>query len=129
VTLGASAQETRHKPVSIVHRFVVETEQSQAVLQARIKNRGDVTERLLRASIPLAAKVSMIDAAGKNLKELTIPGGGELTLKSDGARILLTGLAKPLSAYDSFDLTLVFQKAGAVTVEVVVEEKTSDERE
>ena len=39
---------------------------------------------------------------------------------------MLSGLRKPLRPYDSFDLTLVFEKAGAVRVEVMVEENTDN---
>jgi copper(I)-binding protein len=57
---------------------------------------------------------------------LSIPGRGELMLRSDGPHIVLSGLKKPLRAYDSFALTLVFENAGTVNVQVSVEEQTSD---
>ena len=122
-SITVSAHETRLKTLNIVHPFVFETEQSEAALHVRIKNTGNAAERLLRASTPLATKVSIVDDAGQGAGGLVIPGRGELSLKSASPRIVLSGLTKPLRAYDSFKLTLVFEKAGAIKVEVVVEEK------
>jgi len=50
--------------------------------------------------------------------------GSELILKRYGPHILLTGVKKPLGAYDSFLMTLTFERAGKVEVEVMVEEKS-----
>ena len=121
-SITVSAHETRLKTLNIVHPFVFETEQSEAALHVRIKNTGNAAERLLRAST-LATKVSIVDDAGQGAGGLVIPGRGELSLKSASPRIVLSGLAKPLRAYDSFNLTLVFEKTGPVKVEVTVEEK------
>jgi copper(I)-binding protein len=123
-TLTVSAHEIRLRTLSIVHPFVLETEKSEATLHVRIKNTGHTSERLLGASTPLAAKVSIVDDARKGAGSLVIPGRGELSLKSESPRIVLSGLAKPLRAYDSFSLTLIFEKAGPVKVEVIVEEKS-----
>ena len=56
---------------------------------------------------------------------MVIPGREELTLQPGGVHIVLRGLKKALRPYDRFDLTLVFEKVGAVQAEVLVEEKTS----
>jgi copper(I)-binding protein len=54
--------------------------------------------------------------------KLTILRHGQLTLGAAGPGVVLSGLKRPLRAYDGFTLTLVFEKAGPVDVEVVVEE-------
>ena len=43
-------------------------------------------------------------------------------LKRGGPHILLSGMKKQLGAYDAFVMTLVFERAGKVEVEVQVEE-------
>ena len=48
--------------------------------------------------------------------------GKSLQLTPAGSRLLLLGVKKPLAAYDSFKMTLIFEKAGIVEVEVMVEE-------
>ena len=45
-----------------------------------------------------------------------------MDLVRNGPHLLLSGLKKRLDAYDSFKLTLVFEKAGSMVVEVAVEE-------
>jgi copper(I)-binding protein len=40
---------------------------------------------------------------------------------------VLTGLKKRLNAYDTFRLTLVFEKAGRVPIDVMVEEMPEEE--
>jgi copper(I)-binding protein len=123
-TGAATAHEIKHKNIKIVHPWVFETEGTQAALRATLKNSGKAAERLLRGSTAVASKVSIVDVKGKELPDVTIPPRGELALKSEGMRIVLSGLKKPLRAYDNFDVVLVFEKAGPVTVEVLVEEAT-----
>jgi copper(I)-binding protein len=52
---------------------------------------------------------------------LEVPANGKLTLAPGGLHIMLMGLKKPLAAGSSFPLTLQFEKAGEVKVEVQVE--------
>jgi periplasmic copper chaperone A len=58
---------------------------------------------------------------------LSVPAGGELALSADGPHLLLGGVKKRLSAYDSFKITLVFEKAGRMEIEVMVEEADTKE--
>ena len=58
---------------------------------------------------------------------LRVPAGGELVLSANGPRLLLSGFKKRLNAYDSFKITLVFEKAGRMEVEVMVEEADTKE--
>jgi copper(I)-binding protein len=126
IASGVTAHEIKHDAITIVHPWVLETKTSTADLHVKIKNGGKGDERLLRVSTRLAAVASLVDGNGKGVSDLLIPSRGELTLQPGGAHIALSGLKKPLYPYDNFDLTLVFEKAGAVHVDVMVEEKTSD---
>ena len=58
---------------------------------------------------------------------MSVPARGELVLSADGPHLLLGGFKKRLSAYDTFKLTLVFEKAGRIEVEVMVEEAETKE--
>jgi copper(I)-binding protein len=122
---GTVAHETRYKAIIVIHPWVLETEQAQADLHVRIKNTGKAAEKLLRASTPLAASVALVDATGRHVNDLAIPALGEVNLQSGGGHIVLSGLKKPLRPYENFALTLVFENAGSMRVEVSVEEKTS----
>jgi copper(I)-binding protein len=119
---GASAHEHTHKDIKIVHPWVPETEGVQVALRVTLRNSGQKAERLLRASTPIATDVTIVGTSGKDKSAISIPARGELVLKSDGPQILLSGLKKPLRAYDDFDVTFVFERAGPVKVDVIVEE-------
>ena len=94
----------------------------------KIENTGDAPDRLLKASTPMAARaevhtviregdvmrmreVAAIDLAPKSTTEL----------KPGSYHIMLMELAGPLKAGDRFPMTLVFEKAGSITVEILVE--------
>ncbi len=49
-----------------------------------------------------------------------VPAGGTVAFAPGGYHVMLTGLTKPLSAGDTFELTLTFQKAGPVVLSVQV---------
>jgi periplasmic copper chaperone A len=119
---SATAHETKHNNLTIIHPWVHETEAPDAILHVKIKNTGGGGERLVRASSPLAAKVAVLDPDGKKTRGLSIAGRGEFSVQKGGAQIVLSGITKPLRAYDTFDVTLVFEKAGAIKVQVTVEE-------
>ena len=51
---------------------------------------------------------------------VAVPGGGKFVMKPGGHHIMLMGLETPLKKGDSFPLTLVFERAGAMTVRVEV---------
>jgi periplasmic copper chaperone A len=133
MTLAAStAQAHSHKlkALEIVHPWCIETEDTAkpVVVSMTIKNAGSKPDRLLRASASSAAKTELRagappDAEGDVMAAIPV-GRGEVNLKRGGPHILLTGVKKPLSPYDSFLMTLTFERAGKVEVEVMVEEKS-----
>jgi copper(I)-binding protein len=51
---------------------------------------------------------------------LEIPVHGTLEMKPGGYHIMLMGLVKPLKKGDEIEITLTFEKAGAVVVKVPV---------
>jgi hypothetical protein len=53
---------------------------------------------------------------------LVLTGNSAAVLKPDGLCLVLIGLRAPLQEFDTFPLTLRFDKADAITVEVTVEE-------
>ena len=58
----------------------------------------------------------------KPLPSVAIGSGKRVELKRDGPHLELTGFKRQLDAYESFAMTLVFEKAGSVVIEVMVEE-------
>jgi copper(I)-binding protein len=61
------------------------------------------------------------------LDSVEIPAGGTVALAPHGAHIMLMGLKAPLELAQTFPLTLTFEKAGSITVEVTVESMAATE--
>lgn len=59
------------------------------------------------------------------LDRLALPAGEVVTLESGGVHVMLTGLAAPLAAGTTIEVTLVFERAGPQPVTVEVREDQS----
>ena len=89
---------------------------------------SDVADRLVAIETPAAATVllhgSETDANGVSrmihIEALAIAAGESLTLAPGGMHLMLMGLADKLEEGSSFPLTLTFETAGDITVEVQV---------
>lgn len=93
-----------------------------------LENSGDDNDRLLSAASPVAERTEL----HTHLKEgeivrmrqvdaVDVPAGQSVALEPGGLHVMLMGLKEPLEQGKPFPLTLEFEKAGNVTVEVVVE--------
>ena len=128
----AVAHSHKKKGLEIVHPWtpaMVEANIANVPVYMTLKNRANAAERLLRATTTLADKVELIETHSHGsmtlptvAAALKIPAGGDLVLNSSGPHLLLSGVKKRLNAYDSFNLTLTFERAGQMVVEVMVEE-------
>jgi periplasmic copper chaperone A len=88
---------------------------------------GGAADRLLSASAPVAKNVELhtMEMDGNVMRmrpvdAVAVPAGQTVELKPGGLHIMLMGLAQPLKSGSSFPLTLRFEKAGNVTVQVKV---------
>ena len=109
---------------------------SAGAAYATITNAGSAADALIGASSPAAATVEVHetvvmgspDASGGRMMgmqpvvRVEIPAGGSLQLKPGSYHVMLIGLVKDLKAGDTIDLTLKFEKAGAITVKAQVRE-------
>jgi hypothetical protein len=57
----------------------------------------------------------------RRVEAIEVPADGMASLRPGGFHIMLIGLTEPLKEGERFPLTLTFEKAGSVTVEVAVE--------
>jgi copper(I)-binding protein len=93
-----------------------------------LMNVGHADDRLLAVSSPAAARAEIHtheDKGGmmkmRHVKEgLVVPADGKTDLAPGGSHIMLMKLVKPLKAGTQFPLTLTFEKAGEITVQVNV---------
>lgn len=95
-----------------------------------LMNQGDTDDRLIAASSDAAARVELHthkeNADGvmqmMEVKEgFPIPAGGMHGLQRGGDHVMLMGLTAPLEQGDIVTLTLTFEKAGDMTIEVPVD--------
>lgn len=94
-----------------------------------IRNSSDTTDRLLAAQSPVAQLVEFhthIDDNGimrmRPVEDgFEIPADGEHMLMRGGDHVMLMGLTQPLEDGKTVPLTLVFQNAGEISVDVIVD--------
>ncbi len=100
---------------------------TSGVIYLTLVNRASRPDRLIRASTPAAARTDlhMSEQAGevmrmRRVETLDIDAGEAVAFEPGGAHIMLSGLAAPLREGDTLALTLEFETAGAITIEVPV---------
>lgn len=93
-----------------------------------LENQGDVDDRLLSVSSPVADKAELHTHIRdgevmrmRQVEDIAVPAGESVALKPGGLHVMLMGLKEPLKEGNKFPLTLEFEQAGSVTVDVVVQ--------
>lgn len=93
-----------------------------------ITTKGKTADRLIEAASPVAGKVELhthvIEGDIMRMRPvdaIDVNAGAPAVLKPGGLHVMLIGLKAPLKEGETFPLTLGFEKAGKVTVEVKVE--------
>lgn len=100
---------------------------SSGAAYVSLMNHAAEADRLVSATTPAAKTAEIhksedVDGVMKMAPAgpLEIPGMGMLEMKPGGYHIMLMGLSKPLKKGEEIEITLTFEKAGAVTVKVPV---------
>lgn len=93
-----------------------------------LENQGDADDRLLTASSPVADKVELHTHIRdgevmrmRQVEDVPVPAGESVALEPGGLHVMLMGLKEPLEHGKKFPLTLEFEQAGSVTVDVLVQ--------
>jgi copper(I)-binding protein len=94
----------------------------------KIENTGKAADRLVGASTPAAERVELhtmaMDGNVMRMREVAaidLPPGQTVALEPGRLHLMLMGLKSPLKADTKVPLTLKFEKAGEVQVELKVE--------
>ena len=92
-----------------------------------VHNQGSQADRLVGVSSPRAQKSELHVQAPKdgmmNMQHapvMDIPADSQVIFQPGANHVMLTGMDKPLKAGEQFPLTLEFEKAGKVEVQVEV---------
>lgn len=93
-----------------------------------IRNNGRTADRLVGAVSPVAERVELhlTTRNGEVMKmreaqRLDVPARQRLALRPGGPHLMLVGLKKPLAKGDRVPLTLRFERAGELTIELEVQ--------
>lgn len=99
-----------------------------------VHNKGAEADRLLSVSTPVAGKAELhehVHADGvmkmQHVQTVDIPAGGEVKFEPMGYHVMLFNLKQQAADGERFPLTLNFEKAGAVEVEVAVQKEAPQE--
>ena len=129
---AALGHGVKSRTLEIVHPWTYGTNEKAAVpVYMKIKSLDRRGDRLIGAETAIAASVAIHQpkpgAASPNetvaAQVLAINGRSNVELVPSGARLVMKDIARPLRAYDTFEMTLVFERAGRIKVEVLVEER------
>ena len=95
-----------------------------------VRNDGDTADRLIAVASPLAMaemhESVMADdgtMAMNPVDGVDIPAGSTVEFKRGGLHIMFMGVAEPPAVGDTIQLTLTFQNAGEITIDVPVREE------
>ncbi|AWU96623.1 copper chaperone PCu(A)C [Azospirillum ramasamyi] len=127
---AALAHSYKAGPIDIGHPWARATAPSapNGVGYLSLTNTGTEEDRLVAASTPVAEKAELHTHLNENgvmkMREvpyIAIAPGETMKLAPGGLHVMLLGLKKPLVKGEQVPLTLRFEKAGTVDVELSIE--------
>jgi copper(I)-binding protein len=93
-----------------------------------IRNTGAAADRLLSAASPAAQRMELHTHVRdgevmrmRPVNDIPVPGNGSVTLQPGGLHLMLIGLTQPLAVGQSVPVTLRFERAGEVTINLAVQ--------
>jgi len=129
----AHEREYRKGSLEIEHVYATATAPGQpngAVFIKRLKNSGNASDRLVGGKSNAAKSVEVhqmvMDQNVMKMREIPgieLPARGRISMdrgSRDGYHLMLMNLTRPLVEGERFNMTLVFQQAGELEVEVEV---------
>lgn len=128
--LPAAAHEYKLESLDIIEprtRATPSTAQTGSGYLA-ITNKSTAPDRLITAKSSAANKVEIhemkMDGSVMRMRELDkgleVPPGATVQMKPSGIHLMFVGLKAPFARHTKIPVTLVFEKAGSIDVEMVV---------
>lgn len=134
IAAPASAHDFTAGDIRVEHPWARATigKAKNGAVYMTLVNTGSTPDRLLGAASPVAERAGAHahTMEGNVMKmhpvqAIEVAPGSPTVLKPGGLHIMLFGLAAPLKAGETFPLTLSFERAGALAIEVLVEQPAS----
>lgn len=129
VPIGAQAQQPNAAAVQVLDPWARATAVSakNGAVYMTLVNKGASDDRLVAASTGVAARVELHTVIRdgevmrmRQVKAIEVKPAAPTELRPGGFHVMLLGLTAPLKDGDRFPLTLTFEKAGTVAVEVSI---------
>ena len=131
-SMSASAHSYTLGSIEIGHPYAppaLVVQPTAAAYFKSLRNTGAQADTLLSASTPVASRVEIhamkLDVTLMQMREissLSLPAKSDINMSAGaGQHLMLIGLKKPLIEGERFTMTLKFERAGVVTVDVVVQ--------
>ena len=124
----ALAHDYKAGTLTIEHPRTTAMPGSNAAVYLTVRNDGAEADRLLGAKTQIAGAAELHvsnDVSGamqmRPVDGIDLPAGAEVALQQGGSHIMLIGLTTTLTENGMVPLTLVFEKAGEVQVELDIE--------
>jgi periplasmic copper chaperone A len=93
-----------------------------------LENRGDQADRLVSAASPVARTVELHNSVREGdvmrmrpVQTVEVPAHGAVQFRPGGLHIMMVGLNRALNQGEQVPLTLTFERAGSVTVNLAVQ--------
>jgi copper(I)-binding protein len=125
---SAFAHEFELGKLKIGHPWARATVAANGGAFLSVENTGTTPDKLLRASTDVAGTVELHTHIKegdimrmRQVQAIDIPVNQKVTLAPGGFHIMLMGLKKKLVEGERFPLTLEFEKAGKITVEIAID--------
>jgi hypothetical protein len=125
---AARAQGVTVGDLTIDHPWARASAIANSAAYMVISTKGSAPDRLVAAASPVAATVELHTHVVEGdvmrmrpVKAIDIDPGTPAVLAPGGLHVMLMGLKGPLEEGKRFPLTLTFEKAGPVTIDVPVE--------
>ena len=127
IAASANAGEVKHGTLTIKDAWSRATPARTGATYLTVFNDGREVDRLVGVESPVADKAELHTSSMKDgvmrmrkLDGMEVNPGEPAVLAPGGNHVMLMGLHQPLKEGQSFPVTLIFEKAGKVTVDVKV---------
>ncbi|MFO0996896.1 MAG: copper chaperone PCu(A)C [Alphaproteobacteria bacterium] len=123
----AGAHDHRAGDLRITHPWTRATNGDVTAVYMKIMNTGSTPDRLLRATTEVGeatiheSKTESGVAKMRPVESVAIPARKEVSFQPGGLHIMLMGLKQPLTEGFGIPMTLVFEKAGEVHIDAMVQ--------
>jgi copper(I)-binding protein len=106
----------------------IRTENGRAVRQGAdlvvtfdVVSTGKYGDVIVGVTTPIARQATLLDAAGRPLGRLQVPGAATVRFTPDGPHVVVTEVQRPIERGQTFILTLLFEKSGGIGVVTLLE--------